>query len=77
MLHPKMKCPIEGSIYSVNEGNYVHFPQGVEDYLKYCQLEEENSPYISRYIGSLASDIRRNMIKGGVYLYPKSSRVLK
>ena len=68
LSHPKMKFPIDGSIYSVNEGNYVHFPQGVKDYLKYCQLEEGNRPYTSRYIGSLASDIHRNMIKGGVYL---------
>ena len=74
LSHPKMKCPIDGSIYSVNEGNYVHFPRGVKDYIKYCQLEEENRPYTSRYIGSLASDIHRNMIKGGIYLYPTSSR---
>ncbi len=77
LSHPKMKCPIDGSIYSVNEGNYVHFPQGVKDYIKYCQLEEENRPYTSRYIGSLASDIHRNMIKGGIYLYPTSSRAPK
>ena len=77
LSHPKMKFPIDGTIYSVNEGNYVHFPQGVKDYLKYCQLEEENRPYTSRYIGSLASDIHRNMIKGGVYLYPTSSRAKK
>ena len=77
LSHPKMQFPIDGSIYSVNEGNYVHFPQGVKDYLKYCQLEEENRPYTSRYIGSLASDIHRNMIKGGVYLYPTSSRAKK
>jgi fructose-1,6-bisphosphatase I len=77
LSHPKMQFPIDGSIYSVNEGNYVHFPQGVKDYLKYCQLEEENRPYTSRYIGSLVSDIHRNMIKGGVYLYPTSSRAPK
>jgi fructose-1,6-bisphosphatase I len=74
LSHPKMKFPVDGSIYSINEGNYVHFPQGIKDYLKYCQLEEENRPYTSRYIGSLVSDIHRNMIKGGVYLYPTSTR---
>lgn len=74
LSHPRMKIPVDGSIYSVNEGNYVHFPQGVKDYIKYCQLEEENRPYASRYIGSLASDIHRNMIKGGIYLYPTSSK---
>jgi fructose-1,6-bisphosphatase I len=74
LSHPKMKIPIDGFIYSLNEGNYVHFPQGVKDYVKYCQLEEEDRPYASRYIGSLASDIHRNMIKGGIYLYPTSSK---
>ncbi|MEP0304729.1 MAG: class 1 fructose-bisphosphatase, partial [Maribacter dokdonensis] len=57
----------------VNEGNYVHFHQGVKDYIKYCQMEEEDRPYTSRYIGSLVSDFHRNMIKGGIYMYPKSS----
>lgn len=77
LSHPNMKVPEDGSIYSVNEGNYVHFPQGVKDYIKYCQLEEGDRPYTSRYIGSLASDIHRNIIKGGIYLYPTSSKALK
>ncbi len=74
LSHPDMKFPSEGSIYSINEGNYVHFPQGVKDYLKYCQKEEGNRPYTSRYIGSLVSDCHRNMIKGGIYLYPQTAQ---
>ena len=74
---PDMKFPEDGNIYSVNEGNYVHFPQGVKDYIKYCQKEEDNRPYTSRYIGSLVSDFHRNMIKGGIYLYPTSSKAPK
>ncbi len=73
LSHPDMQYPETGKIYSVNEGNYIHFPQGVKDYIKYCQLEEEDRPYTSRYIGSLVSDFHRNMIKGGIYIYPKSS----
>jgi fructose-1,6-bisphosphatase I len=73
LSHPNMEFPETGKIYSVNEGNYVHFPQGVKDYIKYCQKEEGDRPYTSRYIGSLVSDFHRNMIKGGIYLYPKSS----
>ncbi|WP_454245420.1 class 1 fructose-bisphosphatase [Psychroflexus sp. MBR-150] len=75
LSHPNMKFPETGQIYSINEGNYVHFPQGVKDYIKYCQEEKDNRPYTSRYIGSLVSDIHRNMIKGGIYIYPKSSKV--
>ncbi len=74
LSHPNMKFPENGHIYSVNEGNYVHFPQGVKDYIKYCQKEEEDRPYTSRYIGSLVSDFHRNMIKGGIYIYPNTSK---
>lgn len=73
LSHPEMRFPETGSIYSINEGNYVHFPQGVKDYIKYCQEEKEDRPYTSRYIGSMVSDIHRNMIKGGIFIYPKSS----
>ncbi|MGB5190336.1 class 1 fructose-bisphosphatase [Robiginitalea sp.] len=73
LSHPDMQFPETGNIYSVNEGNYIHFPQGVKDYIKYCQMEEDDRPYTSRYIGSLVSDFHRNMIKGGIYIYPKSS----
>lgn len=73
LSHPNMRFPTKGKIYSVNEGNYIHFPQGIKNYIKYCQMEEGDRPYISRYIGSLVSDFHRNMIKGGIYLYPKSS----
>lgn len=74
LSHPNMRFPKQGSIYSVNEGNYIHFPQGVKDYIKYCQREEEDRPYTSRYIGSLVSDFHRNMIKGGIYIYPNTSK---
>jgi len=70
--HSLMKTPEEGSIYSINEGNYVHFPQGVKNYIKYCQEEKDDRPYTSRYIGSLVSDFHRNMVKGGIYIYPTS-----
>jgi len=77
LSHPNMKFPETGTVYSVNEGNYVHFPQGVKDYIKYCQREEEDRPYTLRYIGSLVSDFHRNMIKGGIYIYPTSTKAPK
>jgi fructose-1,6-bisphosphatase I len=73
LSHPNMKFSEDGHIYSINEGNYVHFPQGVKDYIK---SEEEDRPYTSRYIG-VYSDIHRNMIKGGIYIYPTSSKAPK
>ncbi|MCH7783937.1 MAG: class 1 fructose-bisphosphatase [Bacteroidetes bacterium] len=74
LSHPNIKIPEKGNIYSINEGNYIHFPQGVKDYIKYCQKEEEDRPYTSRYIGSLVPDFHRNMIKGGIYIYPNTSK---
>jgi len=76
LSHPNMRFPERGQIYSINEGNYVHFPVGVKRYLKYCQELDPASgrPYISRYIGSLVSDLHRNMIKGGIYIYPTGTK---
>ena len=74
LSHENIQFPKSGNIYSVNEGNYTHFPQGVKNYIKYCQKEEGNRPYTSRYIGSLVSDFHRNMLKGGIYMYPNSSK---
>ncbi len=74
LSHPNMQYPQKGKIYSINEGYYQHFPQGVKDYLKFCQEEKEDRPYKARYIGSLVSDFHRNMLKGGIYIYPTSSK---
>ncbi|GGF80393.1 class 1 fructose-bisphosphatase [Wenyingzhuangia marina] len=74
LSHPNMEFPEDGNIYSVNEGNYLEFPEGIKKYIKYCQQIEDDRPYTSRYIGSLASDFHRNMIKGGIYMYPKSTK---
>lgn len=73
LSHPDIKTPADGSIYSVNEGKYIRFPAGVKQYIKYCQESDikTNRPYTSRYIGSLVSDFHRNLLKGGIFLYPE------
>jgi fructose-1,6-bisphosphatase I len=72
LSHPDMKTPKDGLIYSINEGYYSHFPDGVKKYIKYCQVEDAktNRPYTSRYIGSMVADVHRNLIKGGIFIYP-------
>jgi fructose-1,6-bisphosphatase I len=74
LSHPDMKCPRAGKIYSINEGNYVHFPDGVKQYIKFCQVEDTKTerPYSSRYIGSLVADFHRNLLKGGIFIYPST-----
>jgi fructose-1,6-bisphosphatase I len=74
LSHPKMNYKENGNIYSVNEGNYLQFPDFVKKYIKFCQMEENDRPYTSRYIGSLVSDFHRNLIKGDIYLYPSSKK---
>ena len=75
LSHENLQMPTNGKIYSINEGQYLKFPQGVKKYIKYCQEEDKatNRPYASRYIGSLVSDFHRNMLKGGIYIYPKAT----
>ncbi|OOR98844.1 fructose-bisphosphatase [Canicola haemoglobinophilus] len=75
LSHENIQIPPSGKIYSINEGQYLKFPMGVKKYIKYCQEEDKstNRPYASRYIGSLVSDFHRNMLKGGIYIYPSAT----
>jgi len=74
LSHPNIKTPENGNIYSINEGNYIRFPNGVKKYIKYCQENDDKShrPYQSRYIGSLVADFHRNLLKGGIFIYPET-----
>ncbi|STS87881.1 Fructose-1,6-bisphosphatase [Klebsiella variicola] len=75
LCQERMRFPEKGNTYSINEGNYIKFPQGVKKYIKYCQEEDKETqrPYTSRYIGSLVADFHRNLLKGGIYLYPSTA----
>ena len=75
LSHENIQITKTGKIYSINEGQYLKFPVGVKKYLKYCQEEDKETqrPYTSRYIGSLVSDFHRNMLKGGIYIYPSAT----
>lgn len=70
LSHPNMKIPVDGKIYSINEGSYNSFPQPVKDYVSYCKEKR----YTGRYIGSLVADFHRNLLKGGIYIYPATAK---
>ncbi|MCI0750331.1 MAG: class 1 fructose-bisphosphatase [Flammeovirgaceae bacterium] len=70
LSHPNMQMPEEGKIYSINEGSYHSFPAPVKGYIEYCK--EKN--YTGRYIGSLVADFHRNLLKGGIYIYPPTAK---
>lgn len=74
LSHPNITTPENGKIYSVNEGNLNDFPEGVREYVAYCKEKDKstNRPYSARYIGSLIADFHRNLLKGGIYLYPST-----
>lgn len=72
LSHENIRVPDDGNIYSINEGNYRYFPDSVKKYIKYCQGIDvsDKRPYVSRYTGSLVSDFHRNLLVGGIYMYP-------
>jgi fructose-1,6-bisphosphatase I len=75
LSHPGMKMPLDGRMYAMNEGNIKICEQGLCDYISYCQEEDAtpSHPYSGRYIGSLVADFHRNLIKGGIYVYPDTT----
>ena len=75
LSHHNIKTPKLGKIYSLNEGHYPYLPGGIRDYIKYVKEQDPATgrPYTARYIGSLVSDFHRNLIKGGIYMYPENS----
>ena len=76
LSHPNIQTPADGKIFSVNEGNLEDFPQGVQDYIAFCKAKDKatNRPYSARYIGSLIADFHRNLLKGGIFIYPATEK---
>ncbi|GAB2814766.1 class 1 fructose-bisphosphatase [Ferruginibacter profundus] len=72
LSHPDIKCPDSGKFYSVNHGNFFQYEENVKKYINECQrkTKENGGPYTQRYIGSMVADIHRNLIKGGIFMYP-------
>ena len=70
LSHQNIKTPVDGKIYSINEGNHHQFDRGIQEYVKYCYRRDMTT----RYIGSLVADFHRNLLKGGIYLYPPTRK---
>ena len=75
LSHPDIKCPETGKIYSVNHGNFFQYDENVKAYIDACQRKNKDNggPYTQRYIGSMVSDVHRNLIKGGIFMYPATT----
>lgn len=76
LSHPNIQTPENGKMYSLNQGNINEFPNGVQQYVTYCSetCKETKRPYSLRYIGSMVSDFHRNLLKGGIYIYPSTEK---
>lgn len=76
LSHPNIRTPKKGKLYSINEGNYLYWHPGLKKYIKWLQEEDKSTgrPYSSRYIGSMVADIHRNLLYGGIFMYPADIR---
>jgi fructose-1,6-bisphosphatase I len=76
LSHPDIQIPPKGKIYSINEGNAAKFDSGTRKFLEYLKTpdKETGRPYSGRYIGSLVADFHRNLLYGGVFLYPAAPK---
>jgi fructose-1,6-bisphosphatase I len=70
LSHPNMTIPADGRTYSINEGLSNSFSDGVRKYVQFCK----DNNYSARYIGSLVADFHRNLLKGGIYIYPSTTK---
>src|SRR5438270_5819045 len=75
LSHPDIKCPETGRIYSINHGHFFLYDDSVKKYIDRCQhkTKDNGGPYTQRYIGSMVADVHRNLIKGGIFMYPATT----
>jgi fructose-1,6-bisphosphatase I len=75
LSNPNIRTPETGRVYSVNQGYYSKFPEGIRRFIDYCVDDDEETkrPWSMRYIGSMVADIHRNLIKGGLFMYPPTT----
>ena len=76
LSHENIVTPKSGKYYSINEGSYAQFNDGTKRYLDYIKEEDKatNRPYSTRYIGSLVADFHRNLLTGGIFIYPPTTK---
>lgn len=76
LAQEEIRMPERGTIYSVNEGHYKAWSEGLKKYIKFCQQvePEDDRPYSARYIGAMVADVHRTLIKGGIFIYPASEQ---
>ncbi len=76
LSYENMQIPKKSKTYSINEGNYCKWSEGMKKYIDYLKEDdkETNRPYSSRYVGSLVADFHRNLLYGGIFIYPADNK---
>jgi fructose-1,6-bisphosphatase I len=76
LSHENIRIPEKGKIYSVNEGNYAYWDKKTRSLVDYFKTPDKDTgrPYTSRYVGSLVADFHRNLLKGGIFMYPADQK---
>ena len=76
LSHENIQIPKKGALYSVNEGNYSRWTDGVKRWNAFMKEVDQDSgrPYSHRYVGSLVADAHRTLLKGGIFAYPADTK---
>jgi fructose-1,6-bisphosphatase I len=76
LSYENMQIPKKSKTYSINEGNYCKWSEGMKKYIDYLKEDDKdtNRPYSSRYVGSLVADFHRNLLYGGIFIYPADNK---
>ena len=79
LSHENIRIPEKGKIYSVNESNYQYWDDNAKALIDYFKAKDKETgrPYTSRYVGSLVADFHRNLLKGGIFMYPADFKAPK
>lgn len=70
LSHPNIRTPQKGAVYSINQGSLHQFGTAVQEYVANCMGMDGNKPLSLRYIGAMVADFHRNLLKGGIFIYP-------
>jgi fructose-1,6-bisphosphatase I len=76
LFYENITIPKTAKTYSINEGNFSKWSNGLQNYINYLKenAEDKKRPYTSRYVGSLVADFHRNLLYGGIFMYPSDNK---
>ncbi|RZP14911.1 MAG: class 1 fructose-bisphosphatase [Candidatus Dadabacteria bacterium] len=74
LSYKNIKMPKKARMYSVNQGNFFQFSNGVQEYITWCEQKDSKTgrPYSLRYVGSMVADLHRSLLKGGLFIYSQA-----